>query len=255
MAVVPSHLFSLCRYTPGRRGWMVTQIGRVAEALKIPQIAARCAEHLPLERGLAAEMFAWSGVAGEASGAAVSRALVAADVTRARLIGALAAGLAGTAMLVGSPEAEAAKRIAAGVFTTPADVLVRLPWPEETRLVELAIDALKKDLHEDVVLTHLEPWVTAIETANVEFANLHAGLEASRAQTWTSLRANDVDAGERFLELLAFVLDNARGRGNDELRSKLLEPVMVQERELAELYRSLRVVVDVDPDTGAAQVG
>jgi hypothetical protein len=250
MTIQPSNLFSLYHFAPGRRGWMATQIKRIAEGLQMGPLAARCDMILMVERGLRGEVTNWSMVGPNANGSALSQELVASDQRRNRLLSAFDAHLEGLVALPNAAESRPAELILKRLFPSGSAAVITLRWPEESAIIDMLVDDLKKGLHDDVVAAKVESWVAALETENNDFNTYYANTGTDRQVSWGSMRNADIAAQERFLELSAFILDLARGDGQGVLRDLLITPVMSQQRELKELYRKRTGIGDLNPDNG-----
>jgi len=250
MLAQPSHFFAFPHLTAGRRGWVATQVKRLAEELQMGPLAARCDEIITVERGLYNEVMGWSMVAANVEGSAMSQALVAADQRRDGLLSAFEAHLEGLIALPNALESRPAEIILKRLMPSGSSAILTLSWPDVSALVDAMVHDLKMELHADVVAANLESWASALESENATF-NAHFSTTAGDRQVaWTSLRTADNAAHERFLELVAFILDLTRGPGQGELRERLLAPVVAQQRELKELLRGGRPVPQIDPDDG-----
>ncbi|MFO0749778.1 MAG: DUF6261 family protein [Myxococcota bacterium] len=246
----PSQWFALSRYTPGRRAWMVAQIRASADMLGFGPVVARCDEHLTLERRVWSELVRWAAAATHSDGATIARLLQATDQERERGLDALVCALELQSMQADRAEGEAARQILARALPDGADGITRLSCRDETLQLVALVSRLRGELREPARAAHLGAWLALIDEANASFAHQYEDLPLARRVAWDALRAADANAHERFLELLSYLLDVARGDDQADLRDELLAPVRTQQREIRELVRRFHAVPDVDPERG-----
>jgi hypothetical protein len=113
------------------------------------------------------------------------------------------------------------------------------------------------DLAEAAATLGLEPYVAKLRELNAAFGPELTRPERPAAPTWDEIRAARARHQHSVLVYVASVLGAHLGDDADDVaaRHALLGPVMAQQEALAALYRNRRGGRDIDPVTGADEVG
>lgn len=247
MALTLDSLFTLYRYTPGRRAWMLARIRAIADAAGLQSLAARCDQLTPDETRIAADLRTWTEVRAGLASARVSQALVALDQRRDGLLGDFHAALQAQARLVDRPRGQAAVRLLGRLFPEGSRALITLPYPDQTAALDALLAVARGELAGDVEVAAATDWIESLESAHADFAAAYDGLSERRQVDFKAVRAADTAAQERFLVLVCHLVDTASGTPH---LAALLDPIDVQQKALKALYQRRRSVPDVDPDTG-----
>lgn len=247
MAMTLDSLFTLYRYTPGRRAWMLGRIRAVAEGAGFSSLAARCEALLPDETRLASDLRNWTEVRAGAARERTSQALVALDQNRDGLLGDFHAMLQTLGRLQNKPRGQAAARLVKRLFPEGSRALITLPYPDETAAIEALLALAKGELAADITAADADDWIENLTAANAEFSQAYDALTEQRQVDFKAVRADDARAQERFLVLVCHLVDLAHGT---PALAALLDPIEVQQRALKDLYQRRRAVNDVDPGTG-----
>ena len=181
------------------------------------------------------------------------------DARLDRALGALQRMVAGYVELsedaTTDPEmAAAARQLSNELFPRGLTHVTMMSFPEEFETVSKLLARLQGsgDLAGAAARLSLDPFVATLATLNTSF-----GAELDRAPKvegpgWDEIRAARAKMHARQLELIAAVLGAFPDSDETSLtrRTAVLEPLSVQQRALAALYRSRRGGRDVNPETG-----
>lgn len=240
-------LFTLYRFTPGRRVWMLSMIRKAAGELGLTSVVGRCDALLPAEEQLTADYRTWTEVRSDAAGTETSQALVGLDQTRDGLLGGFDTTLQTQSRLSGRKSGKAAAKLATKLFPEGSRPIITLPYPDETAAIDALVKLAQGELAGDVADASAADWVEDLAAANAAFKTAYNALTERRQVDWKDIRAKDADAQERFLVLVAHVVDTTFG---SPAFAALVDPIDVQQAAMKALYQSRKIVVDIDPKTG-----
>jgi hypothetical protein len=241
-------LFTLYRFTPGRRIYALRQtrdllpkrdpvVADIDAAIGLDQIALDLITRWHKER---ATTDSWP------------KEVIDLDREHDRLWGALASACESIANGFGpdSKQGAAADRIAKNVFAQGVAPIIHLPFVEQRERTNAWLARLLGEMLTDVDTAGVRPIVDRIAQTNERFgkaidkSKVHSGL--------TFAEVRDADAKGQLAFLRVFAIITGKHANNDDERARLLAPILRQNDEIGLLYRRNRKIPDVDPNTGEA---
>jgi|GEM_PF-2841559 len=148
----------------------------------------------------------------------------------------------------------AAQNLASEMFPRGLTHVTMMSFPEELEAVSKLLVRLRPDgdLAAAVTQLSLQPFVASLDALTGDFRTELDKTPEVEGPSWDQIRAARAQAHARLIELIAVTLGTFPGTDEDSAskRTAILEPIVVQQRALAALYRTRTGGRDVDPDTG-----
>jgi len=147
---------------------------------------------------------------------------------------------------------KAANLLSTQLFPRGVSHITHMSYPEEHEAVGKLLVRLQGDLSAAVARLSLQPFVAILAASHKAFGAELQKRPKVEGPTWDQLRAARATLQTRATQLIATVLGTFADEDDESVakRDTLLEPIMVQQRAMAALYKARRVAIDVNPETG-----
>ncbi len=239
-------LFTLYRFTPGRRVYALRQTRELLP--KRDPVIADIDAAVDLDRTALDLVTRWQKE--RAATETWPKEVVDLDREHDRLWGALASACEAIAAGFGldSDQGAAADRLAKNVFAQGVSPIIHLPFVEQRERTRAWLDRLLGEMVADVDAAGVRPIVDRIRRTNERFGALIDKSKAQTDLTFAEVRDADAKGGLAFLQVFAVI--TGKYAKDDTERARVLAPILRQNDEIGLLYRRNRRVPDVDPNTG-----
>ncbi len=180
--------------------------------------------------------------------------LVELDIEHDRIVSSMAAVAQGlsSGMEEDTPIGAAARRVAQRVFGAGVGPLTQVDFVQQRESTNTWLALLDGELADDVVLIGLAPMRDRLALVNKEFGQILDAFQPEVKVTYDAWRTEDRLGQEKLLRVVAVIAGKYCGArpGDDDMRTKLLAPILDQNDAVADTYRRRRPVTDIDPDNG-----
>lgn len=263
-SIALSSIISLYAFPTGRRIFAFGQVAAVAKTQGFPELAKHCAGAIVDDRACLALEKRWGGMVAAAKGKAPSTPaggdarLDAAgidplvDKTLTAIRDHAVNQTAGAAP--GDPIHATVAAFLTAIFPSGVQQVTGLPFIEELAAVDLIVTALQS---KDVAPVVKELGLGRLSKRLGDLAVLYReALEAPAPETiaFGDVRAARIKGQELLLETVAIAIGKHHSNSAEDIasRSALLAPIFEQNDAIAAALRGRRALVDVNPETGAA---
>jgi len=176
------------------------------------------------------------------------------DAEHDRIVSSMAAVAHGLSagMQEETPIGAAARRIVQRVFGAGIAPLTKLDFVQQRESTNTWLALLNGELSDDAVLIGIGPMRDRLASVNKEFGEMLDAFQPETKISYDAWRTEDKLGQEKLLRVLAVIAGKYCGAkpGDDEMRTKLLAPILQQNDAVADTYRRRRPVTDVNPDSG-----
>jgi hypothetical protein len=245
-------VFTFYVFTTGRRLFAMRQVKTAAQHLGFDKLVAHCdkaIEHDLATRALEQRWRSEPSPAGAVANPIARKIDILVDNTLAAIRDTAAAQKRGAA--ADDPIHANVETFLKRVFTIDLQVLIKLPFVEESAAVDDIVTLLNGELAsyvEDLGLTRLAKRLTDLAVQYRE------ALDAAppSLMTWGKVRAARAEGQELLYEAVCIILGKYHARTPETVaaRESLLAPIRKQNDAIGEYLRSRRAIDDVNPETG-----
>ncbi|MFW5740463.1 MAG: hypothetical protein ACOC1F_08860 [Myxococcota bacterium] len=155
-------------------------------------------------------------------------------------------------MPAGTPLAEAGAMILATVYADGLAALTQKDYVQQREVTNVWLSRMNSDLAEFIDVLGVRPMIDRLAVVNDEMGAIIDEVKTRAPVTWDDIKAADAAGQLAMLQVVAEIIGRFSGRkpGDDEMRAKLLAPILEQNDKVGELYRRRSKVTDVDPESG-----
>ena len=163
----------------------------------------------------------------------------------------VASGMA-AGMPAESPQGQAATLLIANVFAEGLAPLTQQDFVQQRETTTVWLSRMDNDLREAIDVLGLRPMVDRLRVVNGDLGGIIDEIKARAKVSFDEVRTSDSAGQTAMLRVVAAVAGRFNGSepGDDDMRAKLLGPILEQNEKVGELYRRKSRVTDVDPNSG-----
>ncbi|MBC7172511.1 MAG: hypothetical protein H5U40_08805, partial [Polyangiaceae bacterium] len=148
-----------------------------------------------------------------------------------------------------------AARLQAALFPRSLKPVVSSSYPEELALVRILLEAARGELAAEVAaVPGFAPVIDLLEERAAHFDAVVEREQKAAGPTYAEYEAAAAEADRLLNDLVNAILFTYRGKAPEAVarRAELLEPYVLQQSQMRDLYRRRLPPADIDPETGEA---